>query len=44
MISGCAVDGNFFSCMIHYAPEMLLLTVLGLVAVAGVWMYKSSHR
>jgi hypothetical protein len=44
MISGCAVDHNFFSCMIHYAPEMLLLSVLALVAVAGVWTYKNGHR
>ncbi len=44
MISGCNVDGNFFSCMMRYAPEMLLLVVLGLVGVVGVWMYKSGHR
>ena len=44
MISGCSIDTNFFPCMIHYAPEMLLLTVLGLVGVVGVWMYKSGHR
>jgi hypothetical protein len=44
MISGCVVDSNFFWCMIRYAPEMLLLTVLGLVGVVGVWMYKGSHR
>ena len=44
MISGCSIDSNFFSCMIHYAPEMLLLNVLALVGVVGVWMYKGSHR
>ena len=44
MISGCSIDSNFFWCMIHYAPEMLLLIVFGLVGVAGAWMYKSSHR
>ena len=44
MISGCVVDANFFGCMIRYAPEMLLLTVLALVGVVGVWMYKGSHR
>jgi hypothetical protein len=30
--------------MMHYAPEMLLLLVFALVAVAGVWKYKASHR
>jgi hypothetical protein len=38
------VDSNFFWSMIHYAPEMLLLIVFGLVGVAGAGMYKSSHR
>ena len=44
MISGCSVDSNFFWCMTHYAPELLLLIVFALVGVAGAWMYKSSHR
>jgi hypothetical protein len=29
--------------MMHYAPEMLLLIVLGLVGLTGVWLYKSNH-
>jgi hypothetical protein len=41
LISGCPVDTNIFSCLIRYAPEVMLLAVLVLVCVAGVAMRKS---
>ncbi len=44
LISGCQVDSHFFYCMMHYAPEVLLLLVFALVAVAGVWKYKTNSR
>ena len=35
MISGCPVDENVLTCLIHYAPEVMLLIVLAL-ALSGV--------
>ena len=44
MISGCPVDANIFYCLIHYAPELLLLGVLALAGVAGFAMRRSDHQ
>jgi hypothetical protein len=44
VISGCPVDSNLFYCVLHYAPELLLLAVLALVGVSGVAMHKSNHQ
>lgn len=43
MISGCPVDANIFYCLLHYAPELMLLVALALVGVAGFTMRKSNH-
>ena len=43
LISGCPVDSNVFYCLIHYAPELMLLAALALVGVAGVAMRKKIH-
>jgi hypothetical protein len=44
LISGCPVDFNIFYCVMHYAPELILIAALALVGVAGVAMHKSQHR
>ena len=44
LISGCPVDVNIFYCVMHYAPELILIAALALVGVAGVAMHKSQHR
>ncbi len=44
MISGCPVDSNIFYCLLHYAPELLLLGVLALVGIAGFMMRKSHDQ
>ncbi len=44
MISGCPVDSNIFYCLLHYAPELLLLAVLALVGIAGLAMRKSQDQ
>jgi len=44
VISGCPVDANVFSCLIRYAPEVLLLGALVLVGVAGVAINRSNCR
>jgi len=38
MISGCPVDQNILTCLIHYAPEVMLLLVLALSGIAAVAM------
>ena len=43
LILGCPVDSNVFSCLIHYAPEVLSLVVLALVCIAGV-AFRKSHQ
>jgi hypothetical protein len=44
VISGCPVDGNIFYCLLHYAPELMLLVVLVLVGVSCVAMHRSNHQ
>ena len=44
MISGCPIDRNILFCVIHYAPELMLLVTLALVGIAGVAMRRSQQR
>ncbi len=36
MIGGCAVNGNFLSCMLYYHPGWLALFVLAVIGVGIV--------